>query len=70
MFLSLLFLAIWWIEYSLSRGLEYSIPRRDDTRLNDTWDRRIGYEEDWPSQKHPDGHEAKPGKHTGRWDLS
>lgn len=65
-----MFLAIWWIEYSIPGGLEYSVPRRNDTRLNDTWDRRIGYEEDWPSQEHLDGYEAKPGKDVGRQDLS
>lgn len=62
----LLFLAIWWIEYPVSRWLEYSIPRRNDARLDDTRDRRIGYEEDWPSQEHLDGHEAEPGKDAGK----
>lgn len=60
------FSAIWWIEHSVSRGIEYPLSRRNDTRPDDSWDGRVGYEEDWPSQEHLDGYEAEPGEDAGR----
>ena len=51
-------LAIWRSEHTLSGWPEHAVPWRNDTRLDDTWYRGAGYEEDWPSKKYPDGHEA------------
>lgn len=40
---------------------EHALPGKHDTRPDDTRHWRAGHEENWPGQKHSDGHEAQPG---------
>lgn len=40
---------------------EHTVSRKYDPRSDDSRDRRAGYEENWPSQKHTHGYEAQPG---------
>lgn len=45
----------------LAGRTEHTVSRKHDPWSDDSWDRRAGYEEDWPGQEHTYGYEAQSG---------